>query len=192
MAETTARPPRGRRPLGPLKKSSLENAALYYLERYAASVEGLRRVLARRVEKAAREERCDREEASAWVAEIVERFARSGLVDDRVFAEAKVASRRRRGASAKRIQAALREKGVDASIITGALAEEDGDDASAAELEAAWRLARRRRLGPYRADDQRADARNRDLAALGRAGFGFSTAKAVVDADEPPEGGIPG
>jgi regulatory protein len=175
MAETTARPPRGRRPLGPLKKSSLENAALYYLERYAASVEGLRRVLARRVEKAAREERCDREEASAWVAEIVERFARSGLGD-----------------SAKRIQAELREKGVDASIITGALAEEDGDDASAAELEAAWRLARRRRLGPYRAADQRADARNRDLAALGRAGFGFSTAKAVVDADEPPEGGIPG
>ncbi|MEQ8396328.1 RecX family transcriptional regulator [Thalassobaculum sp.] len=188
MAETTARPPRGRRPRGPLKKSSLENAALYHLERYAASVEGLRRVLARRVEKAAREERCDREEALAWVGEIVERFARSGLVDDRVFAEAKVASRRRRGDSAKRIQSALREKGVDPSIITDALAGEDGEDAGVAELEAAWRLARRRRLGPYRAADQRADARNRDLAALGRAGFGFSTALAVVDADEPLEG----
>ena len=184
MADTKARPAR---PRGPLKKSSLENAALYYLERYAASVEGLRRVLARRVEKAAREERCDREEAAAWVGDIVERFARSGLVDDRVFAEAKVASRRRRGDSAKRIQAALHEKGVDTAIIADALAEADGEDRQAAELEAAWRLARRRRLGPYRPAGQRAERRTRDLASLGRAGFGYAIAVAVVDADPPDD-----
>lgn len=187
MAETKARPPRGQRPRGPLKKSSLENAALYYLQRYAASVEGLRRVLARRVEKAAREERCDREEAGAWIGDIVERFARSGLVDDRVFAEAKVASRRRRGDSAKRIQAALHEKGVDSSIIADALAEADGEDGHAAELAAAWRLAQRRRLGPYRPAEKRAELRTRDLASLGRAGFGFATARAVVDADPPDD-----
>lgn len=172
---------------GPLKKSSLENAALHYLERHASSVDGLRRVLARRVERAAREERCDREEAAGWVAEIVARFAGSGLVDDRLFAEGKVASRRRRGESASRIRLALRQKGVDAEVIDGALAEQDGGDRAGAELEAAWRLARRRRLGPYRPPEDRAAARQRDLASLARSGFDRATATAVVDAEAPPE-----
>jgi len=182
------RKPGPRRKPGPLRKSSLENAALYYLERYASSVEGLRRVLARRVERAAREERCDRDEAAAWVEDIVARFAHSGLVDDKLFAEGKVASRRRRGDSARRIQMALREKGVDPALIDGVLAEADGGDRHAAELEAAWRLVRRRRLGPYRATDQREATRNRDLASLARAGFDFATARAVVDAEAPPDG----
>lgn len=187
MSEGNTGKPRARRPRGPLKKASIENAALHYLERHASSVEGLRRVLARRVERAAREERCDRDEASGWVEEIVARFARSGLVDDRLYAEGKVASRRRRGDSARRIQVALREKGVDPLLIADALAAEDGDDHRAAELEAAWRLARRRRLGPYRPAARRGEQRDRDLAALARAGFDLDTARAVVDAEQPPE-----
>lgn len=187
MSETRTAPSRARPVRGPLKKSSLENAALYYLERHASSVEGLRRVLARRVERAAREQLCDREQAAAWVEDIVARFAGSGLVDDRVFAEGKVASRRRRGESAIRIRLALRQKGVDAEVIDGALAGQDGDDRAGAELEAAWRLARRRRLGPYRAAADREPARARDLAALARAGFDFATARAVVDADTAPQ-----
>lgn len=187
MSEGSTVARRDRRPRGPLKKSSLENAALHYLERHASSVEGLRRVLARRVERAAREERCDREEATGWVEEIVARFARSGLVDDRLFAEGKVSSRRRRGDSARRIRLTLREKGVDPALIDEALADADGDDRGAAELEAAWRLARRRRLGPYRAPADREQARDRDLAALARAGFDLGTARSVIDADAPPE-----
>lgn len=183
---TSGEAPRGRPARGPLKKRSLENAALHYLERHASSVEGLRRVLARRVERAAREDRCDRDEAAGWVEDIVTRFARSGLVDDRLFAEGKVASRRRRGESARKIRMTLREKGVDPDLIDRALAGEDGDDTRAAELAAAWRLARRRRLGPYRAAD-RETHRDRDLAALARAGFDLGTARAVIDAETPPE-----
>ena len=185
--DTPRETPRGRAPRGPLKKRSLENAALHYLERHASSVAGLRRVLDRRVERAAREERCDRDEAAAWVEDIVARFARSGLVDDRLFAEGKIASRRRRGDSARRIRMTLREKGVDPDLIDQALSEEDGDDSRAAELAAAWRLARRRRLGPYRPGADREASRNRDLAALARAGFDLGTARTVIDAETPPE-----
>ena len=130
---TKAGAARGRRPQGPLKKASLERTALHYLERHASPVEGLRRLLARRVERAAREERCDRDEATAWVEAIVTRFAGAGLVDDRVFAEGKVASLRRRGGSARRIGLALREKGVDGETVTEALQAEDGEDRAAAE-----------------------------------------------------------
>ena len=45
--------------------------------------------------------------------------------------------------------------------------------------------ARRRRLGPWRATDQRPTHRAKDLAALARAGFGYRVARLVVAADDP-------
>ena len=57
-----------------------------------------------------------------------------------------------------------------------------------AEIEAALRYARRRRLGPYRVDREIAtENRQRDLASLGRAGFSYDTARRVVDADDPED-----
>ncbi|MDF1792749.1 MAG: regulatory protein RecX [Thalassobaculaceae bacterium] len=166
---------------GPLTKAYLERAALHYLERYASSVEGLRRVLMRRVDKAAREERCDPGEAAPWVDEVVARYAASGLVDDRSFAEGRAASLRRRGESARRISMKLREKGVDGDLIDSVLEEEDGPDGRAAELAAACRFARRRRLGPLRDPGDRPDRRDRDMAALARAGFSLDIAREVLD-----------
>jgi regulatory protein len=45
-------------------------------------------------------------------------------------------------------------------------------------------VARRRRLGPYR-PAERATFREKDLAALARAGFGFALARSVIDAERP-------
>jgi regulatory protein len=75
----------------------------------------------------------------------------------------------------------LQQKGIGRSDIAAALAAlevEYGDS----ELVAAYNYARRRRLGPYRAQEARDERRERDLAALARAGFGFDTARRVVDA----------
>ena len=46
-------------------------------------------------------------------------------------------------------------------------------------------LARRRRLGPFRLPEQRADRRTKDLAAMARAGFAFDVARKVIDATDP-------
>ena len=169
---------------GPLTKAYLERAALHYLERYASSVEGLRRVLMRRVDKAAREDRCDPHEAAPWVEEVVARFASSGIVDDRSFAEGKAASLRRRGESARRIVMKLREKGVDGDLIDTVLEEQDGEDRRSADLAAACRFARRRRLGPLREPAEREERRDRDMAALARAGFSLDIARQVLDLED--------
>jgi regulatory protein len=47
--------------------------------------------------------------------------------------------------------------------------------------------ARRRRLGPYRPAEARAERRTKDLAALARTGFGYSVALRVIDAEEAEE-----
>lgn len=163
-------------------EASLERAALAYLERFAASAESLRRVLLRKVERSARAHDTDRAEGAAWVEALIERYQRSGLLDDRVYAEARTASLRRQGRSARAIAERLKQKGVGRAVIDDALAP---TRTAADELAAAARLAQRRRIGPYRPAADREDQRPRDLATLGRAGFSYDTARAVVLAESP-------
>ena len=163
---------------------SLESAALHYLERFASSAENLRRVLMRRVIKSSRAHDIDLEEAAGWVDGIVERYARSGLLDDRRYAENLAHSLSRRGAATRAIRARLMQKGVatdDIDHAIAALSEETGD----ADLTAALALIRRRRLGPHRDPDTRANFRDRDLAALARAGFSYDLARKVIEAEAP-------
>lgn len=174
---------------GPRKATPkhLENAALHYLGRFASSAENLRRVLMRKVQRSAHFHGTDADEGRAEVDHLVERFLRAGLVDDAVYAAARAASLHRRGASKRLITARLREKGVAAETIEGALASLDAEAADA-ELAAAVTLARRRRLGPFRAkprpQDRKRAAKERELAlaALARAGFSYDVARRVVDA----------
>lgn len=181
--------PQGQRPRrGPRRATPdyLERAALFYLERYASSSENLRRVLRRKVERSARAHGTDREAGFAAVDALVARFARSGLVDDRRYAEGKAASLHRRGGSARAIRAALAAKGVPAEEIDAAMAALR-DTAADPELAAACAFARRRRLGPWRRPEDRAEMWSKDLAALGRGGFGYETARRVLQAETPEE-----
>jgi len=56
------------------------------------------------------------------------------------------------------------------------------------DLEAAWRTAKKRRLGPYCRDPaERSERRERHLGVLARKGFSREIAYRVVDADSPPD-----
>ncbi|MBB4267088.1 regulatory protein RecX [Roseospira visakhapatnamensis] len=172
-----------------LTPRSLENAAVFYLQRYSASAEGVRRVLRRRVHRAARAgQALDPDETTAWIEAVIARLRRAGLLDDARHAETRAAALTRRGESRAMVARRLRADGVDAETIRAtldALAEDaPGPDP---DLAAAVTLARRRRLGPYRTDpDERALRRDRDLAALARKGFSARVAHAVVDAPDGP------
>jgi regulatory protein len=179
---------------GPRKATSahLENAALHYLGRFASSAENLRRVLMRKVRRSAHFHGTDVDEGRATIERLVAKLVRAGLVDDEAYAAARAESLHRRGGAPKLIAARLREKGVAAAAIGRAL-KTLGDGPGEVELAAAVNLARRRRLGPYRAHgrakargaEKRRVAREREkaLAALARAGFSYEVARRVIDAD---------
>ncbi len=147
----------------------------------------LRRVLRRRVETRCRLRGETPEDFSGMVEAVIARALGAGLVDDAAFAAAKVRSLRRRGGSARAIGAKLAAKGVDRDTVGAALAgeEEGGED------EAALAYAKRRRLGPFRQPAARAASRERDLAAMARAGFALALARRVIDAETEgdPSGG---
>ncbi len=173
-----------RRKPGVWDRARLRRAALAYLARYAAPAAHVRRLLQRRLERGAArgaEIRAGEEDIDAVLADL----ARLGLIDDRAWAEAQARTLRRRGASTRGLAARLSSRGVSRTEIEQLLAGED----DAAELEAARALARRRRLGPWRDPAERAARREKDLAAMARAGFRLNLARRVVDADGPPEDG---
>lgn len=170
-----------REPRPPRKVSPryLENAALHHLQRYAATVAQLKRVLLRRVNRSVRAHGTDKAEALAWVDALLAKLVRNGLLDDVAYADARAHSLRASGRSARAISQKLRLKGVAPPLAAQKVAQVT---AELTELEAAWIWARKKRLGPYRATpDERAARRQRDLASLARAGFSFSIAKQVVE-----------
>jgi regulatory protein len=157
----------------------LERAALYYLERFASSAANLRRVLLRKVHRSAAAHGTDVAAGTALVDALIARYRASGLLDDAAYARARAATLHRRGVSRRGIQGKLAAKGVDAEVTGSALAEL-GDQVGTLDLAAACNFVRRRRLGPCRVAGKRAAFHDKDLAALGRAGFGFEIARKVL------------
>lgn len=188
--ERAAGPARGareRRAPRKITPTYLDNYAKFYLERYASSAENLRRVLYRRVWKSCAHHGTDEGEAQGWVDELVGRYVGAGLVDDRTYAEGRSRALFRQGVPPVMIRRRLQAKGVgeaDIDAALGLLAEET----PVPELAAAVAYARRRRFGPWRdlmgrPGTTRADRREKDLAAMARAGFTYDMARRVVDAD---------
>jgi regulatory protein len=160
--------------------AELEQAALAHLAHFASSSENLRRVLLRRIARAAGDERIDAAAAARLVDAVIGRIVAAGLLDDRAYAAHQAASLHRRGVSSAGIRFRLKEKGVDDGLIRAALAALGAPEAS--EIAAACALARRRRLGPFRPPASRAAAHDRDLGVLARAGFSFDVARRVLAA----------
>ena len=72
----------------------------------------------------------------------------------------------------------LREKGIDEVQIDRALEEQEFDP-----FENALKLAKKKRIGPFRPEAERKDFYQKDMAALARAGFELDVVKRVLDAE---------
>lgn len=163
--------------------SYLENSALFYLQRYATSVENFHQVMKRKIDRSC----LFHEEAPAQhyplINDLIEKFKRAGLLDDNVYAQSKARSLRRKGSSTRMIEQTLRTKGVDDVTIDHAITETDtelGFTNKDPDFESAKAYIKRRRLGIYRKrKDDRSD--QKDLASLARAGYSYYMAKKALD-----------
>jgi regulatory protein len=165
----------------PIDAALLERWALGYLERFASSAENLRRVLRRRVRRRRTSDNETVQRAAALIDDLVERYRRSGLIDDAAYAAARARGRLARGEPLRRIAAGLAAKGIAAEERASAL-DALRETAPDPDLAAACAFARRRRLGPYR---RGLGDRARELAAFARAGFGRREAEEVLGCAHP-------
>lgn len=164
----------------------IERWALAYLGRFSSSAENLRRVLLRRVRKRLAEDREAAAAAAQIIDALVDRYRKTGLVDDAAYAAGRARARLRRGQSLRTIRAGLAAKGVGAEAAAAAidtLREEGGDP----DLAAAIAFARRRRFGPFRRGPAGEADRAKALGAFARAGFARNAAEAVLTCADPEE-----
>ena len=149
----------------------MEEMALAYVARFATSAAKLEGYLRRKLR-----ERGWAGEGEPPVTLLVERFVRNGYVDDLAFARAKSGSLLRRGYGARRIGEALHAAGISEGL------REEVRSSEADQRRAALVMARKRGFGPFgkAAPDQ--PARERQVAAMLRAGHRLDSARELVNA----------
>ena len=159
-----------RRPPPPLDAQSLERLAVRYVERFATS----RGKLADYLKRKMRERGWDGPPAD--IVSLAERMASLGYIDDRLFAETKLRSLTRRGYGARRVKLALDVAGIEAED-QAHLAPTIEDNAFGAALT----FARRKRFGPFGDEAVDRGVRQKQIAAMIRAGHSFDLARRIVD-----------
>lgn len=164
----------------PLTPSRLEELALAYVARFATTQARLRGYLQRKLRErgwAGDEE--GSEEGPAPVEELVARYADKGYVDDASWARMKAGSLLRRGYGARRVGEALGQAGVEEALRA------ETRPGIVEQRQAALVLARRRRFGPFAmrgVDDPK--VRDRQLAAMLRAGHPLDIARRIVESED--------
>lgn len=167
-------PPRGSRTRTPppaLDAAALDRLALRYVERFATTRGKLADYLRRKIRERGWEG--DPVDPSA----VAERMAGLGYIDDRLYAESKAMALTRRGFGVSRVADALRQARVDdADAAPARTIAAEGEGASALAF------ARRKRIGPFAAEPADPARRQKQIAAMVRAGHGFAVARRIVEA----------
>jgi len=179
-AQPKAKSPNERAP-EVLDRKSIEAKALLYLDRFDASANRLQRILADFVKRRAKALDVDPAPFMVIVAEMLDRYQKNGLVDDRRYGTTMARGLVERGVSRQAIRAKLYARGITASVIDEVVNELSTNDPS--EVSAARALAKKRKLGNYRPESERRENYRRDLGILARAGFDFETAKRALAVD---------
>lgn len=172
--------PKRKRPAKKITPQSLKNIGLYYLKRFESSVENLRSVLQKRVNQYAKENpEFNKQEAYQWVENVLAEFEKLHYLDDERFTEIKVRHYLAVGKPARYIQNKLREKGIANAQIDEML-----DDFGYNPQEMALKLAKRKKIGPFRPNEEaRKLNRQKDMAALIRAGFDYDVVSEIMGMD---------
>ncbi len=179
VSEYTDKPIKKKK-LKKITKQRLKNIALYYLKRFESSVENLRQVLKRRTnDYAYSNPDFNKNEAYAWIEELLADFERLNYINDNRYAELKIKSYLNAGKPARYIKIKLKQKGIKDNIV-----EEILENQSVDALKMALMLAKKKKIGPYRKDNESREAnRQKDLTMLIRAGFDYEVAREVINQD---------
>jgi regulatory protein len=162
-----------KRPPRPLDARRLNDLALHYVARFATSGAKLEDYLRSKLR-----ERGWEGEGDPGLAALVEKFVAAGYIDDQAYARAKSGALLRRGYGDRRIGQALNAAGIAEEIRDEVRASE------AAQRRAALALATKRRFGPFGSVELDRPAREKQIAAMLRAGHPFDSARALVNAGD--------
>lgn len=155
----------------PLDSARLDDLALGYVARFATTAAKLEAYLRRKLRD------------YGWAGEdeppvtaVVNRLVSAGYLDDRSYALAKAGGLLRRGYGRRRIDQMLGAAGVAEGL------REEAHAGRGAERQAVLVFAKRRSFGPFGSKVPDAAVRQKQIAAILRAGHPLDSARRIVDA----------
>jgi len=174
---------REKRKSRPLDRTVMRDLALSYVARFATTGAKLEAYLARKIRERGVAEDGDGRSVELDVPGLVADFVDKGYVDDDAYARARARDLTGRGFGARRVEQALWAAGVEEEVRADH-APDEGESRNAAVL-----LAKKRRFGPFGIEtedgadySERSKKRDKQIAAMLRAGHSFTHAAFIVDA----------
>lgn len=174
----------------PLDETRLRDLALHYAARFATTGAKLEGYLARKIRERGVIEDEDGRTVELDVTGLVTRLIKLGYVNDDAYARAKSRDLTHRGYGARRVEQALWAAGVEDPV------REAHAPSEAEARRAAILLAKKRRFGPFGADqpdEEQTDRiavqklRDKQIAAMLRAGHVFEHVRFILDASQVDE-----
>ncbi len=172
----------------PLDQTALRDLALSYAARFATTGAKLEAYLARKIRERGVAEDKEGRSVDLDVGALIERLIELGYVDDSAYARARSRDLTARGYGKRRVEQALWAAGVDEEV-RGENAPSIADGRRAVIL-----LAKKRRFGIFGtklsddlAPDARRAAKEKQVAAMLRAGHDFADVRFILDASQEHE-----
>jgi regulatory protein len=184
-----------------ISKSYLQNAGLYYLQRFTASEGHFKTVIRRKIDRSLRDHaEPELNICLTWLDEVASSFVEAGYLDDKRYAKGLVESLQLRGRSLNQMRARLKqaqiapeliESTIEAHLKTIAESLDVSDmpsnwpqnTANVVEYIAALKCAKRRRIGPFSVLSRTEKPHDKALAILARNGFSYETAQIILQTD---------
>ena len=162
-----------------LTEQRLLNITLFYLSRYESSTEKVRAMLKRRLKHMEMRGEEVPPEAARWIESVLKKVQDYAYVDDTRYAKNQVRNLVNQGRSERFICAKMAGAGIKPETVKEIL-----NAMESTEEERARCFVRKKKLGPWRSETVRDQYREKDMAALARAGFSYEVAQDVLRSDD--------
>ena len=159
----------------------LENAGLYYLQRFASSTEHFKMIMNRKIYKSYNHHKDPSlEQSKIWLDEIIIRYQNCGLLNDTEYAKQMALRLCNAGKSTLIIQSKMKEKQLSQCVIMSAIQYIDTEYNGKREIISALRLSKKRRIGAFVNENNSKIDLQKQLGILARAGYDYETSQKVL------------
>ena len=160
----------------------MRNFAFAYVEKYAPSKQQLKTYLLKKYMKlSAKDSR--KKDVNELIDIVLSDLEKNKFINDQFYSDSKAKSMVQRGNSLYKIRNYLMGKGINQEFIKDTV-NKIKDNNNDQDFFSAIKICKKKRIGPARAEDNRALFYKKDISLLARNGFDFETSKKVMDIEK--------
>jgi regulatory protein len=157
----------------------MRNFAFAYVEKYAPSKQQLKTYLLKKYLKIT-VPNVKKQDVTNLIDVVLSDLEKNRFVNDKFYSDSKAKSMIQRGSSINKIRNYLIGKGINDEFIKDTV-NKIQDENSDQDFFSAIKVCKKKKIGPARAEDNRALFYKKDISLLARNGFDFETSKKVMD-----------